>query len=423
MSGKNKQSYEFEGYRLDDDPVALWRNRELISLPPKVLEMLVLLVKKQGEIVSREELLDTVWPDTHVEEGNIKYTISLLRKALGKELVQTIPRRGYRFAAQVSLIPANGERASSGTAAAISQRTTFSQINKPRSRRVFFTLVVALALAGIALGIWWKFWKPPVAAQNNTVKSLAVLPLKSLNEDETSKAVSFGLTSSLISRLGSLNRFVVRPLDAVESYGKNGGDALAFAGTLKVDSVLEGTLQTIDKRIRVNVRMIDVRSGGQLWTASFVESEDDVFKLQDKLAAQVANSLTTRITQQEQDLLARKSTDNLEAYRAYVRGRAILDRKNSNLFDKAIDEFQKSLTLDPAYALAYAGLADAFVAKSNLMSTAEAVDLFKKAETYAQRALELGEETAEVYTALAESSAYTTGIGLAPKKIFARQSN
>lgn len=405
MSSKNKQSYEFEGYRLDADPAGLWRNGELISLPPKVLEMLILLVQKQGEIVTREELLDTVWPDTHVEEGNIKYTISLLRKALGKELVQTIPRRGYRFVAKVSAAPANGNRTltASESPPAISFEPAINTDTgvQTRSRRVLYAGILALALVGIGVGIWWKFWKTPVTATTNTgVKSLAVLPLRSLSDDETSKAISSGLTSSLISRLGSLNRFVIRPFDSVEGYAKGGADPIKFAERLRVDSVLEGTIQVVEKRIRVDVRMIDVRSGGQLWTASFVETEDDVFKLQDKLAAQVANSLVTRLTQQEQTLLARKSTDNAEAYRAYVRGRAILDRKNADLLEKAIDEFQKAVTLDPAFALAYAGLADAFVALSNPLPAAEALDSFKKAETYAQKALELGEDSAEVHTTL-----------------------
>jgi TolB-like protein/DNA-binding winged helix-turn-helix (wHTH) protein/thioredoxin-like negative regulator of GroEL len=411
MPNKTRQSFEFEGYRLDTLPAGLWRDGRLISLPPKVLEMLILLVEKKGEIVTSEELLDTVWPDTHVEEGNIKYTISLLRKALGKELVQTIPRQGYRLVAKVSLVPANGREViqSQGRDVSIARGMTADAIvlpdGKPRtvktsSHRLLFAAVLTLALAATGIGIWWKFWKTPVSATSNGVKSLAVLPLKNLNDDETSKAVSFGLTSSMISRLGSLNRFTVRPLDAVESYARNGGDAIKFAEKLKVDSVLEGTIQTIDQRIKVNVRMIDVRTGGQIWTGSFVESENDIFKLQDKLAAQVANSLVTRLTQQEQSLLTRKSTDNLEAYRAYVRGRAILDRKNAEFFEKASDEFQKSLTLDPTYAAAYAGLADALLARTNLISTEEADELFKQAEGYARKAVELGEESAEVYTTM-----------------------
>jgi DNA-binding winged helix-turn-helix (wHTH) protein/TolB-like protein/Flp pilus assembly protein TadD len=409
MPNKTRQSYKFEGYRLDSQPAGLWRDGKLISLPPKVLDMLILLVERKGEIVTREELLDAVWPDTHVEEGNIKYTISLLRKALGKELVQTIPRRGYRFVATVSDTPANGRELYQSAPAGMGALETTanpgpaltapSGIAKTRSRRAFVTAFVILIVAASVVGIWWKVATKSKPIADNS-RSFAVLPLKSLNDDETSKAISLGLTSTLISRLGSLNRFVVRPLDAVESYAKNGGDVIKFAERLKVDSVLEGTIQTIDRRVRLTVRVIDVRSRGQTWTASFVESEDDVFKLQDKLASQVAISLLTSMTQQEQTVLARKSTDNVEAYRAYVRGRAILDRKNIDLLEKAIDEFQRSVTLDPAYALAYAGLADAFLARTNLLSTEESAESFKKAESYAQKSLELGEESAEVYTAL-----------------------
>ena len=410
MHRKTRGTYEFEGYRLDAEPAGLWRDGQLISLPPKVLEMLILLVAKQGEIVTREELLDAVWPDTHVEEGNIKYTVSLLRKALGKELVQTIPRRGYRFVARVSTTPANGARAAASSVGVMMPAETAKDANaspvgrpaivKSVSRRLFVLTVLAVLLTAAGLGIWWKSWKNSLPATGNGIKSVAVLPLRNLSEDEATKAVSLGLTSSLISRLGSLNRFIVRPLDAVESYAKNGGDAIKFAQKLKVDSVLEGTIQTVDQRIKVNVRLLDVRNGGQMWSATFVETENDVFKLQDKLAAQVANSLVTRMTQQEQSLLATKSADNPDAYRAYARGRAILDRKNPDLFEKAIDEFQRSLALDPAYALAYAGLADAFLAKTNLLSNEEAGEAFQKAERYAQKALELGEESGEVYTAL-----------------------
>ena len=88
MPSKNKRSYEFEGYRLDTLPAGLWKDGELISLPPKALEMLILLVEKKGAIVTSEELLDTVWPDTHVEEGNIKYTISLLRKSIRRDSIR-----------------------------------------------------------------------------------------------------------------------------------------------------------------------------------------------------------------------------------------------------------------------------------------------------------------------------------------------
>ena len=167
MSSKTKQSYEFEGYRLDGAPAGLWRNDELISLPPKVLEMLILLVEKKGEIVTLEELLNTVWPDTHVEEGNIKYTISLLRKSLGKELIQTIPRRGYRFVAKVSEAAANGKETLASDAASTSGTSAdvpIEQIeevttSKSSPRKVLVVASLLLIVSATVLGIWWKLSK------------------------------------------------------------------------------------------------------------------------------------------------------------------------------------------------------------------------------------------------------------------------
>src|ERR1044072_3974954 len=112
MSNKNGHHYEFGDFRLDPELPSLWRDEQLVPLPPKALEMLVLLVRQRDSIVSREELLETVWRDTFVEEGNINYTVSLLRKTLDKDdkgrFIQTVPKRGYRFVADVVEAAANG---------------------------------------------------------------------------------------------------------------------------------------------------------------------------------------------------------------------------------------------------------------------------------------------------------------------------
>ena len=398
MSERIKHSYEFEGYRLNSQPLGLWRDGQLVSVPPKVLEMLILLVEKKGEIVTTAELLDTIWKDTNVEEGNIKYTVSVLRKALGKELVQTIPRRGYRFVARVHEIPENGKANFAADVAETRKSEILSPKERPRWILVSVLLISIFFMTSSAF--WWRLSHNAIPRTYRNIKSVAILPLKNLNDDETDRAFSLGLTDSLISRLGSLNRFTVRPLDAVEKYAKGGKDAVELGKELKVDAVLEGTFRTIENRLHVNARLIDVRDGAQIWTANFDETESDVFKLQDKLAAQVANSLITQVTQQEQILLAKRSTENSEAYRAYARGQAILDRKNADAFDKSVEEFQKAVALDPAFSLAYAGLAEAFLLKGNLLAGHEALDSFARAKLYAQKALELGEESAEMYTVL-----------------------
>lgn len=150
MSPNTERIYEFEGFRLDANNPSLWREGELVSISPKALEILILLVQKKGEIVSREDLLETVWKDSFVEEGNINYTVSLLRKTLGnKDLIQTVPRRGYRFQADVKQISENGDQPPIESAPVLASR-------RNRSRPLFFTILISsVVLAAALLAFSW----------------------------------------------------------------------------------------------------------------------------------------------------------------------------------------------------------------------------------------------------------------------------
>lgn len=155
MPHKQKHFYEFEGFRLDAENPSLWRGGEMVSIPPKALETLILLVARRGEIVSRDDLLDTVWKDTFVEEGNINYTISLLRKTLGdKDLIQTVPRRGYRIAADIREVPATDKTAE--TNSLINEKTAETVHEKPRFRWIFGAIVLISALFLTSFAFWWR---------------------------------------------------------------------------------------------------------------------------------------------------------------------------------------------------------------------------------------------------------------------------
>jgi len=404
MSNKNGHRYEFGDFRLDSESPSLWRDEKLVSLPPKALEMLLLLVRRRESIVSREELLNTVWRDTFVEEGNITYTISLLRKTLDKDnkgrFIQTVPKRGYRFVADVQEVAANGhaENAIPIVEAAISEQP------KPKIRWHFIAIVLLSLVFVTGFVIWRSFDErkklSTTAVTNRNVRTVAVLPLKTPAEDESSKSLSLGLTDSLISRLGSLNRFSVRPLSSVRDYAEADLDPLTFGETLKVDVILEGTLQQTDNRLVVNVRLWDLRDGEQLWQGSFDSTAADFFNLHDAVATGVTRGLVSELLEKDRQLLTRRYTDNPEAFRAYVRGRAILDAKNPDNFEKAIDEFQKAVALDPTFALAYAGLADASTRRGFNTSGASAEEFYATSKALAQKALTLDPETPEAYAAL-----------------------
>ena len=287
MSTKIKRFYEFGEFRLDADTPSLWRDGNPVQIFPKALDILVLLVGKHGAIVSREELLDAVWRDTHVEENNITYTVSLLRKTLDERdkgrYIQTIPKRGYRFAAVVREVTENGTAeltAPLTPAASVPVSSPTSAPFGPPKAQIRWHLI-GIVLLGLfvltSVAAWWKFNDPtglsslPVGERN--IRTVATLPLKTLTEGGRSKALALGLTDVLISRLGSLNRFAVRPLSSVKGYAETDQDPLTFGAALKVDAVLEGTLQTVEDRLRVNVRLWDVRDGAQLWQDSLDSAE------------------------------------------------------------------------------------------------------------------------------------------------------
>ena len=412
MFDKIKHFYEFDEFRLDAGNPGLWREGKLVSIPPKVLETLLLLVEKRGEIVSREDLMEMIWKDTFVEEGNITYTVSLLRKTLDEHdknhFIQTIPKRGYRFTADVREVSENGKIVpivqnndfSRDSAAIITTQGVTPTAPKAQIRWHFIGIILLGLLFVLSFASWWKFGDQrglsSVSVTERNIRTIAILPLKSLTEGEQNKALSVGLTDSLISRLGSLNRFAVRPLNSVKDYTEADQDPLKFGETLKVDAVLEGTLQTVENRLRVNLRLWDVRDGAQLWQDSFDSAEADFFNLQDAISTKVTQSLVSRLLEKDREILAKRDTENRDAFDAYWRGRFFIEKRNT---EKASAEFEQAINLDPNYALAYTGLADAYIWQANFTSGADA-ELYRKAKNATDKALKLDPNLADAHSSL-----------------------
>lgn len=384
----------------------MWRQGQLVSIRAKALQVLVLLVERNGGIVSREELFQGVWPDTFVEEANINYTISLLRKSLGnKRFVQTVPKLGYRLVGEIKRIEEDPDEQDSETIVILTQ-----QKNNPRTiptveskARIVLTvggILSLIFLTSFVYSPWQKAKVPEIPATRANIRSLAVLPFTNLGPEEHDLSLSLGLTDSLISRLGSLHRFTIRPFSAVERYTQSNKDSIEFGRELRCDAVLVGTFQLVEGRLHVSSRLLDVRDGTQLWTAMFDESAADTFHLQKTLATQVAMSLLEEFTDSYEELLGKEYTDNPDAYRAYIRGRVIFERRVDNSFQQILDEYQKAISLDPTFALAYTGLADLFSRRGNGLSGDAAVASYKKAKGFARKALELDSDLAEAYSSM-----------------------
>lgn len=420
MSKDNDRLYEFGRYRLDAGNRALLRDGQAVPLPPKAVELLAALVERNGQVVSKEQLMSLLWQDTIVEEANLTQNIFLLRKVFGddgdgRKYIETIPRRGYRFAAEVSApAPAVGlKRVDAVTGQRIIEKHTIARIIteeevedtnklhlatapslwKSLRLRVALPLFVFLAVAA-ALIIYLNL------PRQSEVKTVAVLPLRSLDPGERDQSLGLKLTDALIQRLGRLRQLVVRPTRAVQKYEGAALDPLVAGREQQVDAVLDGSFQRAGERLRVRVQLLRVSDGRQLWEATFDERSNDPLLLQDALAEQTAQALVPQLAGAERTLVARHDTENVEASRLYAEGRYQWGKRNIEGLKNSVAHFDQAIRLDSNYALAYAALADSYITLGDYRSL-PARESYPKAKAAALKALELDDTLAEAHTSLA----------------------
>ena len=400
MAGSRQ--YVFGDFRLDLRQRALFRRQELIALTPKSVETLLFLVERHGQIVDKKELLEAVWPDTFVEEVSLARNVSLLRKALsdhqdGHAFIETIPKRGYRFVApvQVEDLP--------------STETESKPIPEPRSPEPSIPLgrrmpvlrrkwVRSLAFAGICAGvlgwIYLRSWLPP----GHPV--IVVLPVQNLTGDATREYVADGLTEELIAKLGSLgsDKLSVIARTSAMSY-KNSSKTVAQVGReLGVNYVVESSVRQWGDRVRITAQLIRVRDESHLWVKDYDNSGQDLLTIEENIARDVANEIEVRLAATPAKVLTRTYPIKREAYEAYLQGRYFWSRRGLANFQKAVGYFQQAIQIDPEYAAAYAGLADAYTDQGFWGGTPN--EAIPRAKAAAARAVDLDDSSSEAHAAL-----------------------
>jgi TolB-like protein/Flp pilus assembly protein TadD len=283
----------------------------------------------------------------------------------------------------------------------------------PREARAGFRLsgsrviapAIILGLVSIALALALHHFRTSgKAEQIELPRTIAVLPFKPLAPNNRDEAFELGMADALITKLSGLGRLVVRPTGAIRKYSSIDQDPIAAGREQRVEAVLEGSLHRAGERVRVTVRLLDTRDGLSLWSHQSDEYFTDIFTAQDAISEKIAKALALKLTGGEAKRLAKRYTENTEAYQAYVKGRYFMDKRTEEGFQKAIEYFQQAIGKDPRYALAYAGLADCH----NLLG---GYGLLPPKETYprgkaaAMKALEFDEQLAEAHTALAVAKA------------------
>jgi TolB-like protein/DNA-binding winged helix-turn-helix (wHTH) protein/Tfp pilus assembly protein PilF len=427
MSTPAKHLYEFGPFLLDEAERRLLRDGEPVPLTPKAFGTLLALVRRGGRVVGKDELLGEVWPDTFVEEGGLARNISVLRKALGDDAaglryIETVPKLGYRFVAEVrKLHEGNGDliverhvRASVVTEEEVGIEADASPTapQAPRAGgghkgmlRRLGLLALAAVLAGltIALAYSWVSRRPERAEAGAAgARAIAVLPFKQIGAKEDEELLGLGMADALITKLSNLRQVAVRPTSDVRKYAERQDRDLAAVGReLGVDAVLDGSVQRAGEQLRVTVQLVNAQNGSPLWAGKFDEKFTDLFSVQDSISEQVARALAPQLTGEEKRRLTKRYTDNAEAYQAYVKGRFTVEKKTVDEAHLGIRYFEQAIAKDPSYALAYTGLADAYYTlgdKDPAMSYNEAM---AKSRMAAMRALELDDTLAEAHLSLA----------------------
>jgi len=404
------QLYRFRGFELDAGLLVLYRNGEVVPLKPKALETLLVLVRSEGAVISKDDLLEKVWPDTFVEENSLPRNIHELRKELGSleagEYIETIPRRGYRFIPEVTVSGRSEELPDT------QREVEESSIRQePEETRRIRWHLVAIVLVGIFLlssfTVWWKFsgneGLSGVPANKRNFKSIAILPLNPIVKGETNEVLSLGLSDQLISRISGLGLFHVRPLSAVRRYTDSETDALEVGAELGVDAVLTGTFFRNKGRIWINLRLLDVRDGAQVWTRSFEEAEGDLLRLEETVSVNVAQSLVETLTADETRRLKRRSTDDPDAHRLFLEARFFAEKRSEDGLVKSIELFKRASEIDPEFAEAYVGFADAnWLLTEGMRGYGSPNELVPRIRKSLTRALELDPDLAGAYTTLAD---------------------
>ena len=398
MEQKPEQLYEFGPFRLDPGERLLLRAGEPVPLTPKAFDLLLVLVVEAGHLLEKEALMKAVWPDSFVEDNNLADNISRLRKALndgenGQRFIETVPKRGYRFVADVK--ETNGATSASTVTPVSPEFPTAPIVTIPSQSllRKYLWVVIAFGVViATFLGIagYNRFKSAPRA------ESLAVIPFSSEPETEY---LSDGISESLINNLSRLSNLRVTARATAFSYKGTERNPQQIGKELNVSNVLTGKVTLRNDSLTVQVELVDAETGTQLWGERYQRKLADIFTVEEEIGRQIAEKLRLRLSGEEQLQLTKRYTENPEVYQLYLQGLYVFNKRTEEGIYKAIEYFQQAIAKDPQFALAYPSLANCYVILSAKEGPAK---LLPEAKAAALKALELDNKLAEAHAALAQ---------------------
>ena len=391
-------AFRFGVYEIDTRAGELRKQGMKLKVGGQPLEVLALLLERPGEVVTREELRERLWPgDTFVDfDQGLNKAINKLRDALGDSAetpryIETLPRRGYRFLADVERI---GEERPVPPTVATAPASA-------RNRRIIVLATlcgVALIAAGIlAASIWTKKAAPAIPP----IHSLAVLPLENLTGDASQEYFVDGMTDALTTDLAQIGNLRVISRTSATRYKGVRKPVAEIGKELDVDAVVEGSVMRSGNHVRIDTQLIYAPADRHLWSKSYERNLSDVVALQSDVASAVAGELAVQFTPQQRERLRKASSVNLDAYDAYLRGRYFWNKRTKEALSKSGEYYQEAINRDPNYVLAYAGLADTLMLQGySVGGSGNYHEAGAKAKAAALRAVTLDDTSAEAHAAL-----------------------
>ena len=440
-----QQSIRFgEDFELDLRPRRLRRGSHVLKLERIPLEILILLLERRGEIVSRDEIVAKIWGnDVFLDTDNsIRGAIRKVRQALKDDpetprFIQTVTGRGYRFIAPIispeeehtteppkpeaSIVPTGTrsfvsepdswpqgrslglvDQEQERTAGQLPGTETARGQVRRRARTWLFVGLASLAVVSILslFAFWgWRTSRAPAVSQRKTV--LAVLPFDNLSRDPDQEFFSEGLTEEMIAQVGKLNRDRLRVVarSSVAKYKRSTLAAREIGKELNADYLVQGSVRRSSDRVRITVQLIQARDQTDVWTESYDRELKDVLTVQDSVVRSIASEIHIALTEEQEKRLAAPRQISPEAYEAYLKGRYYWNKRTGESMQKAEQYFEQAIDNDPTYAAAYSGLADcnSGLTWHGFKSPAEALP---KAYAAARKALEINPESAEAHASL-----------------------
>ena len=406
------------------------RNGELTKLGRRLplqdqpFRLLVMLLEKPGQLVTRDQLRERLWPETTVDfDHGLNKAVSKIRDALGDSaenprFIETVPRRGYRFLADVFVIdigPAEAVTLNSGTldrshitaasemvaqvpSSGVASLASGAGGALKRSLRWRFFGYANVAIAAIAL-LWLYHARQPA---DSKVASLAVLPLANLSGDASQDYLADGMTEELITRLGQDKALRVISRTSAMTYKNVHKPLSQIARELGVQSILEGSVLRLGGQVRITAQLIDAGADRHIWAQSYTENLGDVLAVESSIAREITARISTQLDQSAIAPVRVEKSIDPAALDAYLKGRFFWNKRTVDSLGTAIDYFKEAIRREPSFAKAYSGLADCYALAGDwLFGILPPQDAFIQAKDAARKALLLDDSLGEAHTSLA----------------------